>query len=91
MEPLLYVLYLVLGVIFACTSLLWIIHLILSVMLTQHYEVINYVFIHLSDNSLSVFTFVIYSYLAFFLLFAAFSGNAKFGMRFGSFTFHALM
>ena len=90
-EPLLYVLYLVLGVVFACTSLLWVLHLILNVMLPQHYEVINYVFIHLTDNQLSVFTFVLYTYLAFFLLFATFSGNVKFGMRFGAFTFHALM
>ena len=83
--------YLGLGVLFAATSLLWAGHLLLSVILPAHYEVVDYVLVELSNNQLSLISFLIYCYMTLYLLLAAFNGNAKLGMRFGVSTYHVLM
>lgn len=94
-EPLVYALKLILGLICIVISLIIVIHMFCYVLLKINdrpvHPFINNLLEGLENSSASVLATILFAFIGYYLMFASIKGNVRVGMRLLCFTFYPLL
>ncbi len=95
MEPLVYVLKLLLGIICIVISLILMIHIFCYLLLKVDgrpvHPFINNLLEGLENSKVSVLATILFAFIGYYMMFAAMKGNVRVGMRVLCFTFYPLL
>lgn len=95
MEPLVYVLKLILGIICIVISLILMIHIFCYLLLKVDgrpvHPFINNLLEGLENSKVSVLATILFAFIGYYMMFAAMKGNVRVGMRVLCFTFYPLL
>jgi LMBR1 domain-containing protein 1 len=94
-EPLLYVLKLIMGIVCFIISMIIVIHLFCYILLKMDdrpvLPFLNDLLEGLESSSVSVLATILFAFIGYYLMFAAIKGNVRVGMRLLCFTFYPLL